>query len=37
MPSGFRVNEAGRPFLRLIAARFDAYLPRSSARHSTAL
>ncbi|MCA1952712.1 MAG: oxygen-independent coproporphyrinogen III oxidase [Hyphomicrobiales bacterium] len=37
MPSGFRVNEAGRPFLRLIAARFDAYLPRGSARHSTAL
>lgn len=36
-PAGLRVTEAGRPFLRLIAARFDAYLPRGAARHSTAI
>lgn len=35
--SGFRVTEAGRPFLRLIAARLDAYLPRGTGRHSTAM
>lgn len=33
-PDGFRVREAGRPFLRSICARFDAYLPRTVARHS---
>lgn len=31
---GFRVREEGRPFLRSICARFDAYLPRTTARHS---
>jgi oxygen-independent coproporphyrinogen III oxidase len=34
---GFRVTEAGRPFLRIIAARFDAYLARGTGRHSSAL
>jgi oxygen-independent coproporphyrinogen-3 oxidase len=37
MTAGFRVTEAGRPFLRLIAARFDAYLPRGTGRHSSAM
>jgi oxygen-independent coproporphyrinogen-3 oxidase len=32
-----RVNEEGRPYLRLIAAAFDAYLPESRARHSVAV
>jgi oxygen-independent coproporphyrinogen-3 oxidase len=31
------VNEEGRPYLRLIAAAFDAYLPDSRARHSVAV
>jgi len=31
---GFRVTERGRPFLRAIAARFDAYLGRRNATHS---
>ena len=35
--AGFKVMEAGRPFLRLIAARFDSYLPRGAGRHSSAL
>ncbi len=35
--TGFAVTEAGRPFLRLIAARFDAYLKRGTARHSSAM
>jgi oxygen-independent coproporphyrinogen-3 oxidase len=35
--AGFKVTEAGRPFLRLIAARFDSYLPRGAGRHSSAL
>lgn len=34
---GFTVTEAGRPFLRLVAAHFDAYLPKGIARHSTAM
>jgi oxygen-independent coproporphyrinogen III oxidase len=34
---GFTVEEAGRPFLRLIAARFDAYLAKGTGRHSTAM
>ena len=34
---GFRVTEAGRPFLRTIAARFDAYLAANKARHSIAV
>ena len=34
---GFRVTEVGRPFLRLIAARFDTYLPRGTGRHSSAM
>ena len=32
---GFRVRDEGRTFLRSICARFDAYLPRSAARHAT--
>ena len=37
--SGSRIEmtEAGRPFLRLVAAAFDAYLPASRARHSIAV
>ncbi|MEM5584486.1 oxygen-independent coproporphyrinogen III oxidase [Roseibium sp. AS2] len=31
------VTEAGRPFVRLAAAAFDAYLPGSKARHSAAV
>jgi oxygen-independent coproporphyrinogen III oxidase len=31
------VHESGRPYLRLIAATFDAYLPASHARHSVAV
>jgi oxygen-independent coproporphyrinogen-3 oxidase len=31
---GFVVTDAGRPFIRSICARFDAYLPRSIARHA---
>lgn len=31
------VTEAGRPFLRLIASRFDAYLGQSTGRHSVAV
>jgi oxygen-independent coproporphyrinogen-3 oxidase len=31
------VTEAGRPFVRLIAAAFDAYLPHTAARHSRAV
>lgn len=34
---GLIVTEAGRPFLRLIAARFDAYLARTAGRHSVAV
>lgn len=34
---GFAVTEKGRPFLRTFAARFDAYLPRRTARHSLAV
>jgi oxygen-independent coproporphyrinogen-3 oxidase len=33
----FRVTDVGRPFARLIAARFDAYLPKGAARHSLAV
>jgi oxygen-independent coproporphyrinogen-3 oxidase len=32
-----KVKESGRPYLRLIAATFDAYLPDSHARHSVAV
>ena len=32
-----RVLEKGRPYIRLVAAAFDAYLPRNSARHSLAV
>jgi oxygen-independent coproporphyrinogen-3 oxidase len=32
-----RVTRAGRPFVRLAAAAFDAYLDRSAARHSVAV
>lgn len=31
------VTHAGRPFVRLVAAAFDAYLPRNGARHSMAV
>lgn len=31
---GFVVTDRGRPFIRSICARFDAYLPRSPARHA---
>jgi len=31
------VTEAGRPFVRLVAAAFDAYLGHGSARHSRAV
>jgi oxygen-independent coproporphyrinogen III oxidase len=31
------VTEAGRPFVRLIAAAFDAYLPKDQKRHSVAV
>jgi oxygen-independent coproporphyrinogen-3 oxidase len=34
---GFVITEMGRPFARAIAARFDAYLARSQARHSAAV
>ena len=33
----FAVSEAARPFARLVAARFDAYLPRGTGRHSVAV
>ena len=36
-PDGFVVTELGRPFLRTIAARFDAYLTIEEARHSLAV
>lgn len=36
-PDGFVVTELGRPFLRTIAARFDAYLTMQEARHSLAV
>ena len=31
------VEESGRPYLRLIASTFDAYLPNSHVRHSIAV
>ena len=31
------ITEQGRPFLRLVAAAFDAYLPAAAARHSAAV
>jgi oxygen-independent coproporphyrinogen III oxidase len=31
------VTEDGRPFVRLVAAAFDAYLPRNNGRHSVAV
>lgn len=34
---GFIVTEKGRPFVRMIAARFDAYLAANKARHSVAV
>ncbi|MCA0422052.1 MAG: oxygen-independent coproporphyrinogen III oxidase [Proteobacteria bacterium] len=36
-PDGFRITDRGRPFLRTVAARFDAYLPANKARHSLAV
>ncbi len=36
-PLGFSITDQGRPFLRAIAARFDAYLPKQKARHSLAV
>jgi oxygen-independent coproporphyrinogen III oxidase len=35
--AGFAITELGRPFARAVAARFDAYLRRSEARHSLAV
>lgn len=35
--NGFQVTEEGRPFLRIIAARFDSYLARGTGRHSSAM
>jgi len=32
---GFRVTERGRPFVRSLASRFDAYLGKSAAKHSS--
>jgi oxygen-independent coproporphyrinogen-3 oxidase len=32
-----RLTEKGRPYVRLVAAAFDAYLPRGKARHSAAV
>ncbi len=32
--NGFVVTDLGRPFIRNICARFDAYLPRGAARHA---
>lgn len=32
-----RVTEAGKPFVRAVCARFDAYLPRQTAKHSVAV
>jgi oxygen-independent coproporphyrinogen III oxidase len=34
---GFAITERGRPFARTTAARFDAYLAGSRARHSLAV
>jgi oxygen-independent coproporphyrinogen-3 oxidase len=31
------LTEAGRPFMRLVAAAFDAYLPTRAAKHSVAV
>ena len=31
------VTEEGRPFVRLVAAAFDAYLPKNHKRHSVAV
>jgi oxygen-independent coproporphyrinogen-3 oxidase len=31
------ITEAGRPFMRLVAAAFDAYLAARAARHSVAV
>ncbi len=36
-PDGFIVTERGRPFMRRVAAAFDAYLANSAARHSLAV
>jgi oxygen-independent coproporphyrinogen-3 oxidase len=36
-PDGFRVTETGRPFVRTVCSRFDAYLARGTARHSAAV
>jgi oxygen-independent coproporphyrinogen III oxidase len=36
-PTGFRVTPAGRPFLRTLAARFDAYLQPRKGQHSLAV
>ncbi|HHG89884.1 MAG TPA: oxygen-independent coproporphyrinogen III oxidase [Devosia sp.] len=33
----YRVTEAGRPFVRVLAAHFDAYLKQGKARHSVAV
>jgi oxygen-independent coproporphyrinogen-3 oxidase len=33
----YEIPEAARPFVRTVAARFDAYLQRGTARHSLAV
>ena len=33
----YRVTDTGRPFVRVIAAHFDAYLHKGAARHSAAV
>jgi coproporphyrinogen III oxidase-like Fe-S oxidoreductase len=35
--SRIMVTESGRPFVRLVAAAFDAYLPQNNKRHSVAV
>jgi oxygen-independent coproporphyrinogen-3 oxidase len=32
-----RITETGKPFVRAVCARFDAYLPRRTAKHSVAV
>jgi oxygen-independent coproporphyrinogen-3 oxidase len=37
VPDGVVVTDRGRPFVRTVASRFDAYLERGAARHSSAV
>jgi len=36
-PAGIHVTEAGLPFVRVVAARFDAYLGRGAGCHARAV